>query len=185
MSNTPLLSKENKNVIITPKLIHQKKIIDSFVKYLTTISNAMDTGKYNIEMIDYICTSIENYYATYNNSLEEDLEEEAVELESDNESDNESKKDSDEDSDEELDEESDESNESNKSQKITYPNYDEDIKKENKEEPKEIEKTKIVNPNNLYNNFINKVYEIDDICFKPKYDIEKNIINFINKSQIY
>ena len=179
MSNTPLLSKENKNVIITPKLIHQKKIIDSFVKYLTTISNAMDTGKYNIEMIDYICTNIENYYATYNNSLEEDLEEEAVELESDNESKKDSDEDSDEDLDEELDEESDESN------AITYPNYDEDIKKENKEEPKEIEKTKIVNPNNLYNNFINKVYEIDDICFKSKYDIEKNIINFINKSQIY
>jgi cobalamin biosynthesis protein CobT len=152
------------------KLNEQKKIIESFTMYLSTITKAMENGEYNFKMINDICTIIQDYYSNNDETLEEN--------------------------DDEEDEEDEEEDTSEKKEDTSENKEDDDTEKnsinneESSDESEEAPKLEFVpekkNMNlDLYEEFINSNYDIKKMLCKPNYDVEKNINTFISNSCKY
>jgi hypothetical protein len=141
------------------KLKEQKKIIESFIMYLSTITKAMDDGEYNFKMINDICTIIQDYYSNNDETLEE---EESEEKESE-----------------------EKSSDSIEMPKINS-NENSDSSESEEEAPKLELVTEKKNMNlDLYEEFINSNYDLKKMLCKPNYDVEKNINTFVSNSNKY
>lgn len=140
------------------KLNEQKKIIESFVMYLSSITKAMDDGEYNFKMINDICTIIQDYYSNNDETLEEEEEEEESE---------------------------EKSSDSIELPKINS-NENSDSSESEEEAPKLELVTEKKNMNlDLYEEFINSNYDLKKMLCKPNYDVEKNINTFVSNSNKY
>jgi len=141
------------------KLNEQKKIIESFIMYLSSITKAMENGEYNFKMINDICTIIQDYYSNNDETLEE---EESEEKESE-----------------------EKSSDSIEMPKINS-NENSDSSESEEEAPKLELVTEKKNMNlDLYEEFINSNYDLKKMLCKPNYDVEKNINTFVSNSNKY
>jgi len=150
------------------KLKEQKKIIESFIMYLSTITKAMEDGEYNFKMINDICTIIQDYYSNNDETLEEEEEEEESEEKESEEKESEEKS----------------------SDSIELPKINSNENSDSSESEEEAPKLELVtekkNMNlDLYEEFINSNYDIKKMLCKPNYDVEKNIKTFISNSCKY
>jgi len=172
MENNYFVSRQN-------KLESQKKIIESFVMYLLSITKAMNDGEYNFKMIDDICKMIQDYYSKNNEEDEEDDDEEDEDNENTSSelanmvSDDEKVKNI---SDQKLATESSDDKESS-----------DDEKKSSDEKPPQLQmvsQKKNMNVD-LFEQFMNSENYTKKILTKTNYDIDRNIKNFIDNSYKY
>ena len=161
------------------KLSTQKKIIESFISYLSTITKAMNEGEYNIKMINDICTIIQDYYSKNTESTEEDEEDEEEESKEETSS--------------ELGNINDgelanmQDGELANMQDGELANMQESEDDSSTPSPPKlqlVEEKKNIN-SNLYEEFINPNENLRSMLSNPSYNVENNLKNFIDNSNKY
>ena len=162
-SNTFTTNKPLNFQLIKDKLESQKTTLASFMHYLGTIIKSIDDNNYNSKMIDELCKMIQDYYAKNTNS---DSEESTSKTSESSTVQVFMKKD------DSKDESSDEEDE-------------EEEEEEEKESPTKKTTSEVINGDEIYDSFINKKHNVNEIFTKPKYDIVNNLQTFIYASNKY
>ena len=171
------------------KLDGQKKIIESFVMYLLSITKAMNDGEYNFKMINDICKMIQDYYSKNNDEdEEEDEEEEDTSSELGNMISDDEKVKIQNMSEKKLATESSDNMESsdNKESSDEKESSDNDKEASDQKPPQLQMVSQKKNMNvDLFEQFLNSENYTKSILAPTNYDIQNNIKNFIDNSYKY